>query len=324
MREAREVDKGSFRIATEFLGVPQFPANYYGAKRPHADTLRLRDHVLEILNRWHPYGVRGVGYQLESRYGYAKDDPAFARVERQVRIMRLNGAIPFDWIIDESRAIERPVWWQSPQELLAAAAEQFRIHMWAAQPYAVIVVCEKHGLGGVLRQATEPWRVPLATLGGTYSHSFAGDIIEWIAGYGDRPVIIFYLGDYDPTGILIPKWLHRDMYAIGPHKLGKDFDPEHYIKRVQIKRLAVNNFGQAQQFGGIPRPTKLDDNTHAVDAGWPSDLESVEVDSIPPERLQATVTEAIESVVDRERWERSLDEEERLRDGLSGHARNFV
>jgi hypothetical protein len=185
-----------------------------------------------------------------------------------------------------------------------------------------MVACEKHGLGGVLRGATKPWRVPLATMGGTYSHSFAGDIVEWIAGYDDRPVYIFYLGDYDPTGVQIPQWLHRDMYAIA---LGKvpDYDRGHYADNVRIIRLAVNNLAQAREYGGISRPTKREDNTHATAIDWPANEDSVEVDSIPPEQLQAMVREAIEGVFDQRVWTRSLATEQRQRGALENYARNF-
>jgi hypothetical protein len=105
----------NFTISTEFLGVPEFPDDYYGPERPHRKTLRLREHIREILVKWHPYGDRATAYQLESRYGYPKDDSTFTAVERQVRIMRLSGEIPFDWVIDESREIEKPVWWTSPK-----------------------------------------------------------------------------------------------------------------------------------------------------------------------------------------------------------------
>jgi hypothetical protein len=159
-------------------------------------------------------------------------------------------------------------------------------------------------------------------MGGTYSHSFAGDILEWIAGYDDRPIHIFYLGDYDPTGVQIPQWLHRDMYAIAPRKL-EGYDLEHYREQVEISRLAVNDLGQAQQFGGIPRPTKLEKNTHAESINWPSELESVEVDSIPPENLQAMVREAIEGVIDQRAWDQGLTEEAKHRAAMKRNADRF-
>jgi len=277
-----------FTIPTEFSGTPEFPHDYYGPANPHPKTRQLRADIMVILEQWHPYGDRGVTYQLLAHYGYPKVDATFDAVERQIRIMRLNGRIPFDWIVDESRQIEKLAWWSSPAVLLKAAADQYRADLWKDQPRAVMVACEKHGLGGVLRKATEPWRVPLATLGGTYSHSFAGDIIEWIAGYDDRPVSIFYLGDFDPTGVQIPQWLHRNIYAIAPVKVPES-DRTHYANNVKIVRLAVNDLEQARAHGGISRATKVEKNTHADSIAWPADVDSVEVDSIPPDVLQDMV-----------------------------------
>lgn len=64
--------------------------------------------------------------------------------------------------------------------------------------------------------------MPLATLGGTYSHSFAGDILEWISGYDDRPVYNLYLGDYDPTGVQIPEYLAVCCLKHSPHIFAAD------------------------------------------------------------------------------------------------------
>src|SRR5208282_4914226 len=143
-----------FSIRTEISGAAEFPPDYFGPKNPHTKTREMCQLIKDILEQYHPYGVRGIGYQLINRYGYSKEgDTTFDKVERQVRIMRLSGEIPFDWIIDESRQIEAPRWWTSPQELLKAAADQYRAPLWKAQSHAVMVICEKHGLAGVLREA---------------------------------------------------------------------------------------------------------------------------------------------------------------------------
>jgi hypothetical protein len=311
-------------------GKPEFsPADYYGSAKPQAKTCLRQDQLMEFLEQWHPYGVRGAAYYLINRYldlkgnKYPKDDGFFDKVGETLRIMRFSGRLSWDWIDDETRELERVAFWDGPEDFHESVTPQYRIDLWKGQPYAVLVLCEKRGLSGVLRAATRPRRVTFATLGGCYGLSLARDIIRWIAEHSDKLVVILYLGDYDPTGFQIHQWLWRDMYAMAPTVV-PDYDLNHYVTSVSIKRLAVNSLGQSAQYGGISRPTKADEgkskNTHfpawlkmLADEGRPADEESVEVDSIPPEALQAMVSEAIEAAIDESLWGASLGRETRER-----------
>jgi hypothetical protein len=106
------------------------------------------------------------------------------------------------------------------------------------------------------------------------------------------------------------------MYAIAPHKV-PDYDHNHYVDDVRIIRLAVNSLEQAREHGGVSRPTKIENNNHANSIKWPAGVDSVEVDSIPPERLQDLVRNAIEDVIDLDTWERSLEAEAKQRSAIA-------
>ena len=289
------------------------------------------DRIKAELIDFHPRGVRSVGYALIAKYGYPKHDDFFDRIGEDMRVMRLLGEIPLDWIIDETRAIDRVAMWNDPVTLLNAAASQYRADPWLDQPSAVMVCCEKHGLSGVLRPVTERYRVPLATLGGACSASFVAKLAKWVIAKGDRQIIILYLGDFDPSGVQIPVWLHRDIFAFA-RVVDSKYPVEHYRDHVRVERLAINSLEQAVSYGGVPRPTEKETgkkNNHIGSADWPTDeatgklLDSVEVDSIPPAAMQQMVREAIERHLDAVRFQACLENEaaerERLQDFVASY-----
>jgi hypothetical protein len=198
--------------------------------------------------------------------------------------------------------------------LLFAAAHQFRTDPWVDQPEALMVACEKHGLAGILRQVTQKYRVPLATLGGACSASFEIEIARWFAAQKwDAPITILYLGDFDPSGVQIPVWLYRDVLAFT--EVLTEIPVGVFQDKLQIKRLAINSLEQARGYGAVSRPTKKEDNSHVDSVDWPLDeatgelIESVEVHSIPPAAMQQIAEDAIREHLDVTEFEASLEDE---------------
>jgi hypothetical protein len=240
------------KIAIEISGKPEFPWNYLGPDNPHRSTLLLREHILAMLAEFHPLGARGIGYQVINRFtGYGdKSDAFMERVAEQIKFMRLRGLIPFAHVIDESREIRTDTFWKNAVQIVNAAKRGFKLDPWPDQPFAVLVVAEKHGLAGILEQVTRPLRLPLATLGGTCSHTFAHDLAMWIASRPDQQVRILYLGDYDPSGVHIPVWLWREICGTAR---ADGLSLDHFYRDVRIERLAIKSVAQAQSYGAVLR-----------------------------------------------------------------------
>jgi hypothetical protein len=113
----------------------------------------------------------------------------------------------------------------------------------------------------------------------------------------DRPVIIFYFGDHDPTGIDIPRNIVEFLREWGVE--------------VDFRRLAVTP-EQVVEFGLVTRPTKTGDTRARYFEG-----ESVEVDAIPPKELRRLIQDAIGQHVDRRILERTRRAEQGEREFLS-------
>lgn len=108
-----------------------------------------------------------------------------------------------------------------------------------------------------------------------------------------KPLVIYYLGDFDPSGWDIPRMIEERLY-----EFGCDF---------QLKRLAVLP-EQIEQWQLPTRPTKRTD-TRAARFGQVS----VELDAVPPPTLRELVDDAISQHVDGHKLDvlKRYEEEER-------------
>jgi hypothetical protein len=90
-----------------------------------------------------PITGRGIGYKLFT----AGLIPSMARNEMQ-RVYRLlkeareEGDIPWDWIVDETRAIERVSTWDNPADYARCVAQSYRRDFWNQQPHRVSLMPE--------------------------------------------------------------------------------------------------------------------------------------------------------------------------------------
>jgi hypothetical protein len=110
-----------------------------------------------------PITGRGIGYKLFTG-GLI---PSMARNEMQ-RVYRLlkeareRGDIPWEWIVDETRAIERTSTWADPEEYARAVARSYRRDFWNQQPVRCEVWSEKGTVRGVLARCSTATRLASA------------------------------------------------------------------------------------------------------------------------------------------------------------------
>src|SRR5262249_5864115 len=99
-----------------------------------------------------PITGRGVGYKLFA----AGVIPSMERAEMQ-RVYRLlkeageEGQIPWSWIVDETRELERVSTWANPASYARCVARSYRRDFWDQQPRRVMVVSEKGTVRGLLK-----------------------------------------------------------------------------------------------------------------------------------------------------------------------------
>ena len=114
-------------------------------------SLDLIEAMHAVTKAAQPITGRGVGYKLFTRgliASMARSE--MQRVYRLLKKAREQGIIPWDWIVDETRAIERVSTWDDPAEYARCVARSYRRDFWNQQPVRVEVWSEKGTVRGVL------------------------------------------------------------------------------------------------------------------------------------------------------------------------------
>jgi hypothetical protein len=188
--------------------------------------------------------------------------------------MRRAGVLPYQWLADNTRWMRKPRTYTSLFDLLATTARTYRRSLWTDSEDYVEVWLEKDALAGVLYQVTEAWDVPLMVTRGYPSLSYLHEAAAAIRACG-KPTYLYYFGDYDPSGVDIPRKVEADICEMAP-----EID-------VTLSRVAVNEW-QIAEWQLPTRPTKTTDS-RAKAFGQAS----VEVDAVAARQLRALVQQCI-------------------------------
>ncbi|HEV2881080.1 MAG TPA: hypothetical protein VGX24_07360 [Pyrinomonadaceae bacterium] len=245
-----------------------------------------------------PMTVRQVFYRLVSSGVIGKTEGEYkSTVVRLLGDMRRNGEIEFNWIADNTRWMRKPRTYSSLESMLKRTAEAYRRSVWDNQECYVEIWLEKDALAGVLFEETGAWDVPLMVTRGYPSISFLHGAAEMIAAQ-DKPTYLYYFGDYDPSGLDIPRKVESDLREFAP-----DAD-------IEFERVAVTR----EQISSMKLPTRPTKRTDSRAKGFIG--ESVEVDAIPPKVLRQIVSQCITQHIDNDAYDVMLKAEESERTTL--------
>src|SRR5262245_15581832 len=146
-----------------------------------------------------PITGRGIGYKLFT----AGLIPSMARNEMQkvyrlLKEARERGIIPWEWIVDETRSLERRASWADPEAYARTVARSYRRDFWLQQPARVEVWSEKGTVRGVLAPVLDHYGVGFRVMPG-----FSSATTVYAAAQDDdgRDMLVLYIGDYDPSGL---------------------------------------------------------------------------------------------------------------------------
>jgi hypothetical protein len=164
--------------------------------------LELRQACYERLEATRPASVRSVAYYL---FNVLHLIPSMAkkyvqRVGDEIRQAREQGDIPWAWVVDESRQLEKRPSWSDPEEFIESVIPQYRLDYWEQQPYAVEVWSEKTTVSGTLRPVIRRYGVGYRSMHGFTSATKVHDIAELTLSI-DKPLRVLYVGDFDPSGM---------------------------------------------------------------------------------------------------------------------------
>jgi len=246
-----------------------------------------------------PITGRGVGYKLfAATLISSMEGSEMQRVYRLLRMARERGDIPWEWIVDETRELEICSSWADPAAFVRTVSRAYRRDFWQHQPQRVLIVSEKGTVRGVLAPVLEELGVGFRVMHGFSSATAVYDIAQ---DCDSRPLIILYIGDYDPSGMFMSE---VDL----PERLAK-YDGEH----VRVKRIALTQAHHSLPW--FPASDKKGDTRYPWfvrnygDRCW-------ELDALDPNDLRALVRKAIRREIEPKAWKRCAVVEKAERESL--------
>ena len=252
-------------------------------RRSKADIDEIKSAIVEVLRADHPMTVRQVFYQLVVGDVIEKTEEQYqGTVIRLLTEMRMDGRVPFAWIVDESRRRRENQTYDSIADAARDTARFYRRNALRACPDYLEIWSEKEALAGVIEDAAGEYDVPIIVSKGMPSITqLYGSAVEVArAAEAGKQTYIYQFGDHDPSGVLIPETIERRL-----NQLCERFD----CRAPVIERVALTE-EQIDEFDLPTRPTKRDGNQHAKNF----DGDSVELDALPASELRSMVREVIE------------------------------
>lgn len=260
--------------------------------------------IQELMAAGYTLTLRQLYYQLVSRDIIANKQTEYKRLGSILNDARLAGLIDWDSIEDRTRNLESVGHWSTPEGIINACAQSFRIDKWETQPCRVEVWVEKDALVGVLEKACRKLDVAWFSCRGYTSQSElygAGKRLAEYISAGQEPIII-HLGDHDPSGI--------DMTRDIKERLSMFAEEE-----IEVRRIALN-MDQIEQYSPPPNPAKITDSrfegyqrTHGE--------ESWELDALTPQIIDDLITSEVEGFIDHDKMQDAEEEEAEHRKKLA-------
>ena len=251
-------------------------------------SLDLIEAMYTVTEAAQPITGRGIGYKLfASGLIPSMERAEMQRVYRLLKEAREQGHIPWAWIVDETRELERVSTWANPADYARAVARSYRRDFWDQQPVRVMVVSEKGTVRGLLRPVLDHFAVGFQVMHGFSSATIVYDISRDDDG---RPLIILYVGDFDPSGMYMSE---KDL----PNRFSK-YDGNH----VTTRRIALTR-KQVKGLPSFPAADKRKDprykwfRSNYGDRCW-------ELDAMDPNDLRVCVERAIVALIEPVAWQR--------------------
>jgi hypothetical protein len=239
-------------------GAPYRAWSIKRARRSKAEIDDIKADIYAVLKADHPMTVRQVFYQLVALGTIEKTEAQYHQtVIRLLTEMRLEGEIPFAWIIDESRRTRQTQTFDNVADAVRDTARFYRRSALRECKDYIEIWSEKEALSGIIWDVASEYDVPVIVSKGmpslTQIHDTAVEIRR--AAEAGKITYIYQFGDHDPSGVLIPEVIERRLEELCRDK----FDcPVPYVERVALTEEQIVEFN-------LPtRPTKRAGNSHAA------------------------------------------------------------
>ena len=235
-----------------------------------------------------PVTLRQLFYRLVAAEVLGNTQNNYKTLSSRTAEARRRGAFPA--LVDRTRTIHRHTSFSGPVEAARWLSAIYRRDRTEGQEWTVYVGVEKAGIVNQLEAWFGDLGVPVVALGGYSSQSYVDDVVEDVESE-QRPAVLVYAGDFDPSG----EDILRDFVA----RAGC-FD--------KVERIALNA-EQVIEYDLPPQMGKATDSRAGQFVARHGRLVQVELDALPPDVLRALYDEAIGRYWDSSAYEAVMEQE---------------
>jgi hypothetical protein len=276
----------------------------------YADIINKANTIcLEYVNQGYDLTLRQLYYQFVARDMLANTVKNYDLLGRVLNKARWNGYFDWDYLVDRTRNVQGVAHWNTPSEIIKAAASSFRLDKWAEAEHVVEIWVEKEALAGIIGQAGTGvdcrWFPCRGYVSASEIYQAGLRLVEHIQN--GQEVTILHLGDLDPSGLQMTD----DNYS----RLRKVARYYTDASKLHFKRIALN-MPQIAQYNPPENPAKEGDSRYKAFVQYTGGTTSWELDALPPNVLVGLIEEEVEKLRDPDVWSQASDEEKRYRDLL--------
>lgn len=237
--------------------------------------------------------LRQLFYQFVSRAIIPNTESEYSKLGVLVSNARLAGLISWHAIVDRTRTARANSHFSDPGDILAAAAEQYRIDTRAGQDVYLEVWVEKESLLGVIEPTCQELDVRCMACKGYLSQSAVWEAAQRIieANNAGQKAVLIYFGDHDPSGLDMGRFIQQRLTLFGAD--------------VQVDRKALN-MNQVEQYDPPPNPAKETDKryaTYATEYG----RQCWELDALEPSVIVELIRDAVADYTDERQQQKLID-----------------
>lgn len=249
-------------------------------RRSKARMDQLDEQIIAVLREDHPQSVRHVFYRMTDPRlpePVEKSDRGYRHVQSRCVTLRRAGMIPFAWIADLSRQGYYTNTFDDASDFVRSMAGHYRADLWRDADCRCEVWAESRSIASVMLADCKELAVDLFPCGGFSSLSFVHSAAQQHNASADvRPLVVLYVGDLDPAGVLIDVSLEKELRQ----HLSSDID-------LSFKRIAINE-EQVQAYDLPTKPRKTGDK-RSLQLGY-----TVEAEAMPARDLRAILRIEVE------------------------------
>lgn len=271
------------------------------------DTLDAQ--IMAVLREDHPQSVRHVFYRMtDPRLSepVEKSDRGYRHVQSRCVKLRRAGLIPYNWIADLSRQGYFTNTYSDAGDFIRQMGGLYRADLWRDAESRCEVWAESRSIASVMLADCKDLAVDLYPCGGFTSLSFVHAAAQFHNASQDRrPLVIVYVGDYDPAGVLIDVALQRELR-------------EHLRTDIELdfRRIGINE--EQVELYDLPTKPRKDGDKRSQHVTY-----SVEAEAMPARDLRGILRLEVESLLPENALDVAKVAEQSERQHLSNMAAMF-